>query len=191
MKINLFLAAILFFAMCLPAQAQKKNNKDEEMGEYDENYEFKDTKTVSLNIGIGLGLDYGGIGGKIAVLPSPHVAVFGGLGYNLNGLGYNVGVAGRFLPEAKACPYVAVMYGYNAVVVVDGMDSENKTYYGATAAAGVELKTRNGKFWNFGLVLPFRSSEYHDQVDRLMNDPNIEMTEPLPIGFTVGYHFPL
>lgn len=191
MRIRIWLVAILLMTLLIDTSAQKKNSKDEEVDEYDENYEFRETKTVNVNIGIGMGLDYGGLGGKLSVQPVPQVSIFGGLGYNLNGMGYNVGIAGRFLPEAKACPYVSLMYGYNGVVVIDGMSSENKTYYGVSLGAGVELKTRNGKFWNFELILPFRSEEYHDQIDRLMNDPNIEMTEPLPITIAVGYHFPL
>ena len=85
------------------------------------------------------------------------------------------------------------MYGYNAVLVIDGADEQNKTYYGASAGAGIELHRRDKpNFWNFGMLIPFRSKEYRDDIDAIRNNPNYELTEPLlPVTISVGYHFGL
>jgi hypothetical protein len=181
------LVLVLWFVSSL-ALAQ-----NEDGSEYDENFEFPESKTVNISIGLGLGLDYGGIGGKLTFVPTPRVALFGGIGYNFNGAGYNGGLIVRLKPEGKVCPYLTGMYGYNGVIVVDGMSEVNKTYYGATLGGGIELH-RNEKtnFWNFGMGFPLRSEEYKNDLEALKNNPSIEfLNEPLPFVISVGYHFGL
>jgi hypothetical protein len=189
-KLFFLVVFLSFYSINSAAQKTKKGNEDEE-SEYDENYEFSETKQISVNLGIGLGLDYGGIGGKLTFRPTQYVGLFGALGYNLNGAGYNVGAIVRILPEAKVCPYFSLMYGYNAVIVIDGMSSADKTYYGTSIGAGIELQKKNNKFWTFGFVIPFRSQEYKDDLDALKNNPSVELTDPLPFQISVGYHFVL
>ena len=150
-----------------------------------------ESKASSVNLGIGLGIDYGGlIGGRLTVVPTKNFALFGAVGYNLIGLGFNAGAAFRIAPDKNVCPTLGVMYGYNAVIKIEGAEQYNKTYYGPTLSLGFEFKPQNKGFWNIELLLPIRSKDYKDDIDDLKNDPNIEMkTEPLPIGFSVGYHF--
>lgn len=61
--------------------------------------EPKRQRSIPINFGFGLGIDYGGIGGRLSVLPVKQAILFGGLGYNFDGLGYNVGAGFRFSPE--------------------------------------------------------------------------------------------
>jgi hypothetical protein len=192
MGYKLFFLILFLSFYVIDSEAQKnKKSADEEENEYDENYEFSETKTIDFNIGIGLGIDYGGIGGKLTFRPTPYVGLFGALGYNIVGAGYNVGAIVRILPEAKVCPYVSFMYGYNATIIIEGMSSENKIYYGTSLGGGIELQKKNNRFWNFGFVIPFRSQEYNDDIDALKNNSSIELTEPLPFQISVGYHFVL
>jgi hypothetical protein len=179
-----WLAALTLCTLSFLAVAQDND-------EYDENYEFPETKTVNISVGIGLGLDYGGIGGKLAFVPTPNVALFGSIGYNFNGAGYNGGIIFRMKPDGKVCPYLTGMYGYNAVIVVDGLDEANKTYYGPSFGGGIELHRRDKpNYWNFGLLFPVRSKEYRDDMEALKNNPNIEFTNTLlPFTISVGYHF--
>lgn len=198
---------VYFLVLLAPMSVLGQNRSDQE-SEYDENYEFPESRgELGVNIGVGIGLDYGGIGGKLSFMPIPKLAVFGALGFNLDKAGYNGGIIYRILPEKKVCPYVTGMYGYNAVVVGDPheridfngttvpvsdvMGSDGiKTYYGASFGAGIELHKRNKpKFWNFELLIPIRSTEYSNDVEFLKQ--GAAFTPLLPFTFCVGYHFAL
>ncbi len=141
-----------------------------------------------VNFGVGLGLSYGGIGARLSAFPIPNVGVFGAVGYNLHKAGYNVGGIVRVLPKKRVCPVVMGMYGYNAVIIVTGADEYNKTYYGTSFGGGVEIRFRNSTFLNLELLMPVRSQEWRDDFDFLLNNPAIEITEPLPVTFSIGYH---
>ncbi len=150
-----------------------------------------ESKASSVNLGFGLGIDYGGLlGGRLTVVPTKNFALFGDVGYNLIGLGFNAGGTLRITPDKNVCPTLSVMYGYNAVIKIEGAEQYNKTYYGPTISFGLEFKPQKRGFWNIELLLPIRSQDYKDDLDDLKNNPLIEMkSEPLPIGFSVGYHF--
>jgi hypothetical protein len=157
----------------------------------EEDEEISEDRTQ--NLGIGLGLDYGGIGIRYTFVPAPKFGVFGSVGYILVGPGFNFGLNYKFLPDKRVVPVLGAMYGYNAAIKVEGASEHDKIYYGPSISFGVEVKTRRDErnFWNFELVLPFRSSEYQDDIDALQNNPDIQINEPLPIAFSIGYHFGL
>ena len=82
------------------------------------------------------------------------------------------------------------MYGYNGVIKISGAWSFEETYYGPTFGVGFEFRPQRKGYWNVELLVPIRSKDYHDDMDAIKNDPNIELkSEPLPIGISVGYHF--
>lgn len=149
-------------------------------------------QSEKMNVGLGVGLDYGGLGGKFTFLPGEKVGLFAGLGYNLDGAGYNLGALYKFSTDKRVRPYATAMYGYNGVISVEDSDgnTEAETYYGFSLGAGIELKSRKNEknFWNFELLIPFRSSEFHDDLDTL-KDIGYDVTDPWPINFSIGYHF--
>ena len=153
-----------------------------------------DEKTYpKFNAGFGLGIDYGGIGGRVTVVPVKHAFLFGGIGYNINGLGYNVGAGFRFLPEKRTCPYFIGMYGYNAVLLVF-INSQyekqyNKTFYGPSAGFGLEQRgSKNGKnYFNIELLYLARSKKFKEYKTKLENDLGAEFFI-LPVSLSVGYH---
>ncbi|WP_276369111.1 hypothetical protein [Chryseolinea sp. H1M3-3] len=144
-----------------------------------------------LNLGLGIGLDYGGIGGRITFLPTKRLAVFGGIGYALVDFGYNVGAQVRFAPDNKFCPTFGVMYGYNGVIKVQNAAAYDKIYYGTSLSGGMEFHFGGrANFMNLELVVPFRPKAFHDRWNSLKQQPNISIAaEPLPIAFSIGYHF--
>lgn len=182
---------ILFLLLCFPFFCVFSQSDDVDTDQYDEDFEFSDTRDIDASVGIGLGLDYGGIGGKLMFAPVKYVSLFGAIGYNLNGAGYNGGVVIRVLPDSKVCPYVTGMYGYNAVIVIEGLSERNKTYYGSSFGGGIELRMRNKNFWNFEMLFPLRSTEFRNDFDDLNSNPSIQITEPLPVQISVGYHLKL
>jgi hypothetical protein len=83
---------------------------------------------VTGDFGIGLGLDYGGIGGRITLLPSKNLGVFFGGGYAFAGFGYNAGLNFRATPDKQASFITNVMYGYNAAYAISGAPQLNKFF---------------------------------------------------------------
>lgn len=145
--------------------------------------------------GIGLGLEYGGIGIQAEYLPSKYLGIFAGGGYNLLDPAFNVGVNMKLLPGKKFCPTLTAMYGYNAVLKLKDFTgtllSHSKTYFGPTIGAGVEIRvSKNDKDkFSFGIRVPFRNKEFRDKYNALKDaghkfDPDI-----LPVTFSIGYHF--
>lgn len=148
--------------------------------------EVEDSKA---NIGFGIGVDYGGFGGRITYQATPGFGLFAGLGYNLAGAGFNAGGVVRFSPEKRVVPCLYAMYGYNAVLKITGSIEVNKIYYGPSFGGGIQIKSkRNSKnFWNVELLLPVRPSEFEDDQNFYKN-MGVEMTSPLPVSFSIGYH---
>jgi hypothetical protein len=178
------IVALLF---CLLTGLAWGQNNDE--SEYDENYEFPETRDVLVNIGLGFGIDYGLFGGRLSFVPVKHLSISAAVGYTFNGPGYNGGVSVRILPDKKVCPYLGLIYGFNTVYL-SGNSGQSKTYNGFTITSGIELHRKNKpNFWNFGLNVPIRSQEFRDDEDVYKQDP--DYIAPSPIGITVGFHFGL
>lgn len=144
-----------------------------------------------MNLGLGIGLDYGGIGGRVTFLPLEKLAVFGGIGYALVDFGYNVGAQFRFAPDKTVCPTVGLMYGYNGVIKVQGATKYDKVYYGPSISGGIEIHFGGrDNFMNIELVVPFRSEEFNDDWDFIKQQSNISVeSDPLPVAVSIGYHF--
>jgi len=149
-----------------------------------------ETKESTGDFGIGLGIDYGGIGGRFAFRPSPKAMLFAGLGYNLNEVGYNVGAAWRLAPGKRTVPYLGAMYGYNAVVVVDNQSQPSYTFNGPSFTFGLEFHSRKNasNYFNLEILLPLRSNDFHNYV-KVLKMIGYSVTEPWPIGFSLGYHW--
>lgn len=145
---------------------------------------------TSFYAGIGLGLDYGGIGFKAEFLPIKNIGIFAGAGANLDKVGLNGGLSWKILPDKKATPVVMAMYGYNAVIKVKGAGRFNDTYYGPSIGAGYEIKTKkNSNKWSFAIIVPFRSKEFEDRYDEL-RDLGFEFNPgKTPVLFSIGYNF--
>ncbi len=144
-----------------------------------------------IYLGFGTGFDYGGYGGKIEYLPIKSVGLFAGLGYNLLSAGYNVGATFKILPDKKISPNLMFMYGYNAVLKVNGASHYNMTSYGITIGANLDIETNgSGDKLSIGLFVPVRSEKFMDNYDSVKNNPNIEMkAELIPIALSIGYNF--
>ncbi len=162
-------------------------------GQYIENAIEEEETTSKTNIGLGIGLDYGGIGGRLQFLPIKNLGIYAGVGYAIVGLGYNFGAQLKMLPGKVVCPTFGVMYGYNGVIKVQGLSQFDKIYYGPSISGGIEIHfKRKANFLNFELVVPFRSQAFYNDWDTVKNTPGIVISaEPLPVAFSIGYHFAL
>ena len=152
------------------------------------------TINQQINFGVGVGLDYGGIGLRLSVLPDSHLSLFAAFGNNLNGAGYNLGVAYRFTPFNSTCWYYTMMYGYNAVIVINNASQYDQTYYGISPGFGIEFHGRRhpGNFFNLEILIPLRTQEYRDDIIALQNKRTITFkSQPLPFTISIGFHFKL
>jgi hypothetical protein len=170
---------LLAISSCVLYAQDNDRLYDTEMGEEPPRGDF----------GVGLGLDYGGIGARFGYAPVPKVAFLGGLGYNLNGLGVNAGVIWRMFPLMKATSTLGVLYGYNGVIVVEGASQYNKTYYGPSITVGLEYHSRVNTYFNLELLLPFRPQQFTDDWNALTKNGAVQVkNNPLPLAFSIGYH---
>lgn len=148
-----------------------------------------------FSIGLGMGQDYGGFGGHVVLYPQQYIGVFAGLGYNLAGFGYNVGIKLRFVPQkqdARVNPYAIAMYGYNAAIMVMDASQFNKIFYGPTFGIGIDLKGRPQSkiYYSFGINIPVRGSEVDAYMDDLKTNHNIQFKNELfPITFSIGFKY--
>lgn len=146
-----------------------------------------------LALGFGIGQDYGGIGGNILYYPQRNVGLFCGLGYNLAGVGFNLGVKSRIAvgsSKSQVMLYALAMYGYNAVVKVADAPNLNKVFYGPTVGAGLDFKPKkySDDYMSVSLFVPLRSSEVQEYMDYLGNAYGVEFEQGLfPVTFSIGY----
>ncbi|MBK8341273.1 MAG: hypothetical protein IPK99_15370 [Flavobacteriales bacterium] len=116
------------------------------------------TEAASFTVGIGGGLDFGGLGIQVSSRPEPPLNLFAGVGYNFGGLGFNGGIAWRALPRHIVCPFLLGMFGYNAVIALKDKKEFKKIYYGPTAGAGIEVRAPNWRgHLELAVLYPFRS----------------------------------
>ncbi|WP_209330431.1 hypothetical protein [Lunatimonas salinarum] len=145
----------------------------------------------SASIGGGIGLLYGGFGSRFTYHPVDELGLFAGLGYNLVSLGYNVGFMYSFPSQKQTTFFVTGMYGYNAVIRITGVGGFQESYRGPSTGAGLRLNSnrRRGQYWDFGLLLPFRSHAFEESFRIAQSISDIKNLPPLL--FFAGYHIPL
>lgn len=141
------------------------------------------------DFGLGIGVDYGGFGGRITYLPAKSVGIFAGLGYNLAGLGYNLGGMLRLAPDHRVVPCLYAMYGYNGVIRITGQVDVRKIYYGPSFGGGFQIKSKRNpiNFFNFELLIPIRPASYENDLN-FYKSQGVSFTDPLPVSFSFGYH---
>jgi hypothetical protein len=147
-----------------------------------------------LYFGLGMGQDLGGLlGVGFTYWPTPWVSGFVGGGWALVDLSYQVGAEVR-LPNTKlASPFLTAMYGYNGAIHIEGKESLDGVYTGATVGAGVILRHRfRRNYWRFSLNAPIRSKDFLDDWQAIKDRPDVEIKQDLlPVTVGVGYHFGL
>lgn len=147
------------------------------------------------SIGLGMGLDFGGFGANILAYPQKNIGIFGGLGYALAGVGFNVGAKLRLASnsvKSKISTYGLIMYGYNASISVKNATELNKLFYGPSVGIGFDTKPHpsTGNYWSIALLVPFRSSDVDNYIDDLKQNHGVEFdNELIPVAFTIGYRF--
>ncbi len=191
-KTSLLLFSV-FFITSLFGQDFASNVKKNEVEEKKQPLvEIKRT----FDVGVGFGMDYGGIiGVQLTYVPIKYAGVIASAGYYVVDLGWQIGIKGFILPKTnlkKVRPTVKFMYGTNRLIIVDGASQYNKSYLGFTPGAGVEFRfgAKKTHGLNLDINVPINSSEFNNDYQELIDDPAIDVTAPpSPIAISVGYHF--
>lgn len=129
------------------------------------------------SVGIGLGLDYGGIGARVTMLPAGPVSFFVGMGSNLADIGVNFGSELKFSPHRRSSGFVTAMYGYNGVV-------NSTIFYGFSAGLGVKVRAaRSDKnYFSTSVLYPFRDPAFKIAAGDAFAPPLL-----ITIGFHIGF----
>lgn len=180
-----YILVLLLINICLTLQTYAQpNSKNENSKNYINSY-----------FGLGIGLDYGGIGIQAEFLPSKYVGLFAGAGYALIDPAFNAGISVKLSPGKKFCPTLVAMYGYNAVLIrkdlYGGMMANSDIYNGPTVGAGAELKIgkRKQNKFNFGIRLPIRNAQFQNDYEEMKDDGYDFNPDILPVTFSIGFHF--
>lgn len=147
-----------------------------------------------MSMGIGLGLPYGAIGGRLGINLIDHLNLFVGLGSHISGVGYNVGLRKEFPAKVASQFYLTGMYGTNAAVKVKGLAKYDEVFTGGSFGLGLKLNSKRveGRYWDFGLLYPIWETDFYSVQRAVKNDPRITgYTEASPVLIVVGYNFAL
>lgn len=145
-------------------------------------------------LGLGIGLPYGAFGLRVGNNVAHGLNLYAGVGYQLSGVGWNIGLLKDFPSSGMAQFYLTGMYGTNGAIKIVGLSEYDKVYTGPTFGLGIKINSRKteGNYWDVGLLLPFRSGDYKDDERAVRNDPRISSFQAAwPVLFLVGYNFNL
>jgi hypothetical protein len=147
------------------------------------------------SFGLGLGLNYGFIGGSYMFCPQKNIGLFLSGGYVLVGFGYNAGIKLRLEKKMNTTiliPTLTAMYGYNAVIKGKDNSDFDKIFYGPSIGIGLDahFKRKNAGYWSFDLFFPIRGSEVEDYMTDLENNHGATFDNELfPITISIGHRF--
>ena len=147
------------------------------------------------SIGIGSGLDFGGIGiGVLHYGRIKTVGVFGGLGYTPSGIGINAGLKARLIStkiNPTLNPFLLGMYGYTTSVSISNDKQYNKMFYGATLGVGADFKfKKSGRgFWTLAWLFPLDLSKSNEYIQYLVSYRHMTFSEPSAFRFSIGYRY--
>lgn len=139
--------------------------------------------------GLGLGLDYGGVGANLLIYPIENVGVFTGVGYAIAGTGINGGLKLRFNSKNPYRRFFATaMYGYNTAIYVTNNSSLDRLFYGPSVGLGMDRRLRSGNSaFSIQLIVPFRGDDQSNYVSSLKSMGVTFNNFLFPVLFSVGW----
>lgn len=145
----------------------------------------QEEKRRSMFIGLGMGIDHGGLGIRLDGRIKSRVGICAGAGSTKAGVGLNAGLIISTRPLQRIRPFITALYGYNTAVRHPdsrGRGPSGLIYNGPSFGGGIEYWSAKGqRFIHFGLLVPIRSEEATDAARYA--DPI-----PWPILISIGIH---
>lgn len=87
---------------------------------------------------------------------------------------------------------MTAMYGYNTVVQIEGTTMYDKSYNGLSTGLGIRVNSNRHEwvFWDFGVLVPVRSSDFREDWNSLEKNSFITgLAKPFPVLFYGGFNF--
>ena len=152
-----------------------------------------------LYAGVGFGLTYGGIGGRILYNSNSMLSFFYGMGYHRVGLGYNFGAIMNLPSQTRVNVKLSAMYGINAAIKIKSDSDLNRLYKGLSFGGGIRIALRGNKeytnktnFLDLAIHVPFRSPDYQKDWSVIQNNSTIPVPrKPWPVLINLGYNLRL
>jgi len=146
------------------------------------------------SFGLGMGLDYGGIGINYTTYLQKNIGLFGGIGYSLFEASFNVGLKGRLISKGNPPtinPFFTGMYGKNSFVYIKNATEFNKSFKGISVGGGLDIylgRKKNG-YWTFALLLPFDNSKQEEYINYLEQryGARFRKNNDLVLFISIGY----
>ncbi len=152
----------------------------------------EDSKSIAkIFFGLGLGVEYGVIGGQIKANVGNYIDLHFGGGYNSIGVSVAFGTSVIFLKNSRVRPKLNITFGNTHIVNVENASQYNKAYYGLAFGFGtnIYLSKNSNSYLSIGLNFFPPSQQYIQDIKRLRNNPNIYIFEQTNNwGITIGYH---
>jgi hypothetical protein len=143
-----------------------------------------------VSVGLGVGIDLGGVGTNLIIYPQHPIGLFAGVGYTFVGVGANAGMKIRMTSAdawPKVIPYGLAMYGYNSVIIVRNNSRLNEQFSGVTIGVGLDIRPAPARrsFISLALLVPFRNNY---EIDSYIDQNNINLDRNfLPIAFSFAF----
>jgi hypothetical protein len=186
----IIIALVILLSTCTFSKDKKNDNPLKPDEEYNPHPQY--------TIGLGIGLDHGGFGGRLTGYLTRDFGVFAGGGSNLNFFQYAVGAEFRFSgkTQKKYTPYLSAWYGTNATITFEDANGAllfDKTYNGFSLAIGLRYMSdfSNLGSWQFGLIFPFRDPQVQKDIDMIESMGGEFPVGLLPFGISIGYSITL
>ena len=121
---------------------------------------------VKYTFGLGLGLNFGGIGLNVSKYFGTHSSAWCGIGSNLLRVGLSTGIKFHAFSTNYKRPinfYGLIMYGYHGITQKADMYFANtkiKTYYGFSFGGGLDLFQSQYGILSTGVIFPLYSQNF-------------------------------
>jgi len=182
-------AALTFVAIASLAATSQAQNNDEQSG---------NRQREIISAGIGMGLDYGGIGLGMTFYPQKNIGLFANGGIFLAGPSYTVGLKARYVTKKMIDPYITFQYGYSGCVsVFDDNGSlvydKGKLFMKPNVGLGIDIHFTKRLGLSGGITTNTAVSDIREYADELEAKGEADFGNSIivPFGISCGLRWTL
>lgn len=149
---------------------------------YQQIHKIKNVQSLNPNLyypfymGLGIGLDYGGLGMKINWYPARYTGLVIGVGHNFLEPAFSIGIKGRYYRYGRiVSPYLQLLYGYLLLHFQELITTKEKVFYGMNFGGGIDLFFNRTN--NIGANLGLQAYFYNQEAKKLVNRSELNLVK--------------